>query len=148
MHMQICHGQVSIKKKSKVNDSEALAITSTQMSTQASQFHIVECHLCMKTIENAERSKLTCINPRCKLRCHIVCLANVCLEPGQYVPIEGDCPICEKHFLWGDLIRKKRGCNDLEESNFDMSDDDESCDYDGDIDLFMESQASDYEFEM
>lgn len=43
----------------------------------------------------------------------MICLANVFLEPGQFVPIEGECPTCHWHVLWGDLIRKRNGCCDL-----------------------------------
>lgn len=126
MHMQICHGQVAIKKKS----------ISTQSVTSTHRPASMECDLCMMSIDSHERSKVTCLNPKCELRCHIICLANLWLEPGQYVPIEGDCPFCGQHFLWGDLIRKKNGCNDLEESA--------DCLYD-DLDLSMEFDLSENE---
>ncbi|EAL42010.4 AGAP002259-PA [Anopheles gambiae str. PEST] len=67
--------------------------------------------------ENAERRQgdlvLRCLQSRCPLACHVECLAELVLEPGQYVPVEGDCPHCEGHFLWGDIIRKANGCSDL-----------------------------------
>ncbi|XP_055601915.1 structure-specific endonuclease subunit SLX1 homolog isoform X2 [Uranotaenia lowii] len=56
---------------------------------------------------------LRCIQSSCRLICHIECLASRCLEPGQYVPVAGKCPICDSYFLWGDLIRKANGCSDL-----------------------------------
>ena len=115
MHMRIVFGLVCIKKKSK------LEIKYTEMSKQRES--LLECHLCMKTIENPQRSKINCINPKCILTSHLTCLANQCLTPGQYVPIEGNCPICDTSFLWGDLIRKKNGCNDLEEYVIDNCND-------------------------
>ncbi|XP_055642804.1 structure-specific endonuclease subunit SLX1 homolog [Toxorhynchites rutilus septentrionalis] len=77
---------------------------------------LTDCVICSKTIcvdNNAKSLHLRCLQPRCKLICHIECLSERCLEPGQYVPIEGDCPICDCHFLWGNLIRKANGCSDL-----------------------------------
>ncbi|XP_058116675.1 structure-specific endonuclease subunit SLX1 homolog [Anopheles ziemanni] len=79
----------------------------------------VECTLCRGSIDTrlpAEGSSevvLRCLQPRCQLISHLECLARLVLEPGQYVPVEGDCPICETHFLWGDIIRKANGCCDL-----------------------------------
>ncbi|XP_059621026.1 LOW QUALITY PROTEIN: structure-specific endonuclease subunit SLX1 homolog [Phlebotomus argentipes] len=81
------------------------------------------CSLCASRIGNPCQSLLTCINPRCTLQCHIICLARVCItEANQYIPTEGDCPICFTHFLWGDLIRKKNGCSDLVPTSDDATD--------------------------
>lgn len=44
----------------------------------------------------------------------MVCLASVCLEPGEYVPVRGDCPSCKAELLWGLLIRQANGCADCE----------------------------------
>lgn len=54
----------------------------------------------------------------------MICLANLFLEPGQFVPIEGECPACRRHMLWGDLIRKQNGCCDLQTD----LDEDDGCD--------------------
>ncbi|XP_019553010.3 structure-specific endonuclease subunit SLX1 homolog [Aedes albopictus] len=94
-----------------------------------------DCSICNGRIRSGADFALRCIQPRCKLICHIECLADRCLEPGQYVPVEGDCPICDGHFLWGDLIRKANGCSDLvEDANstglFEV-DDVSDCDGDG-----------------
>ncbi|XP_052866995.1 structure-specific endonuclease subunit SLX1 homolog [Anopheles cruzii] len=79
-----------------------------------------DCVLCRQPLAGEGEQKdaelaLRCIQPRCHLISHLACLAERVLEPGQYVPVEGDCPICETHFLWGDVIRKSNGCSDLVE---------------------------------
>ena len=55
---------------------------------------------------------------------HVVCLSNAFLEPGQFLPIEGECPLCQKTLLWGELIRKKNGCCDLQTAESDDEDGD------------------------
>uniref|UniRef100_A0A182JYZ9 Structure-specific endonuclease subunit SLX1 homolog n=1 Tax=Anopheles christyi TaxID=43041 RepID=A0A182JYZ9_9DIPT len=87
-------------------------------SEEASQSVSKTCTICSEqmVLEEMERQGdliLRCLQSRCPLVCHVECLAELVLEPGQYVPIEGDCPICEGHFLWGDIIRKANGCSDL-----------------------------------
>ncbi|XP_023034277.2 structure-specific endonuclease subunit SLX1 homolog [Drosophila willistoni] len=69
-----------------------------------------ECHLCMQEIRQPERSRLGCTNPSCSLTCHILCLANYLLgnQPGHYIPIDGECPICETHIKWSALLQRKR----------------------------------------
>uniref|UniRef100_A0A182TKM5 Structure-specific endonuclease subunit SLX1 homolog n=1 Tax=Anopheles melas TaxID=34690 RepID=A0A182TKM5_9DIPT len=87
----------------------------------ASQSTVQKCTICAGELEedqeDAERRQgdliLRCLQSRCPLACHVECLAELVLEPGQYVPVEGDCPHCEGHFLWGDIIRKANGCSDL-----------------------------------
>jgi len=104
-HMSICHGAIKAKVKkigSTQNDELAEAVRMRS-----------ECHLCMNEIANLEEDRVLCINPRCKLVSHLRCLAKICLEPGHYVPICGTCPLCDFKFLWGDLIRKKKGCSDV-----------------------------------
>lgn len=49
----------------------------------------------------------------------MLCLAKVFKDPGQYIPVQGNCPACRKYILWGDLIRKKNGCSDYEEMGDD-----------------------------
>ncbi|XP_017374632.1 structure-specific endonuclease subunit SLX1 isoform X2 [Cebus imitator] len=53
-----------------------------------------------------EQGPLCCPHPGCLLRAHMICLAEEFLreEPGQLLPLEGQCPSCEKSLLWGDLI--------------------------------------------
>lgn len=82
---------------------------------------IFNCGLCMKVIENPD-IKLTCLNQKCDLVSHLKCLSELFLESGEYVPIEGDCPFCCQRLLWGDLIRKMKGCQDHQGENGNNSD--------------------------
>lgn len=116
--MPICHGRVKIKKIPKVGEMEKLL----------SDVTTILCKICYNFVEADEY--VSCISPNCLFVGHLRCLAKLLLEPGQYVPIQGICPSCKKNVLWGDLIRKKNGCSDLEKC--DESDIDEDTD---DIDL-------------
>jgi structure-specific endonuclease subunit SLX1 len=101
-HMSICHGEIKATKKTVHKTKENKELMDAIMTRR-------ECHLCMDQIQNLENDRVLCINPRCKLVSHIMCLAKHCLEPNQYVPISGQCPLCECNFLWGDIIRKMNG---------------------------------------
>nr|Q5TXB2.3 RecName: Full=Structure-specific endonuclease subunit SLX1 homolog [Anopheles gambiae] len=104
-----------------------LPVAAFRAREHASQSTAQKCTICAGELmleqekeeekENAERRQgdlvLRCLQSRCPLACHVECLAELVLEPGQYVPVEGDCPHCEGHFLWGDIIRKANGCSDL-----------------------------------
>ncbi|KAJ0173229.1 hypothetical protein K1T71_011405 [Dendrolimus kikuchii] len=114
-HMTICHGPV--KSKNLKKSSPAVNINE-------------ECLLCSKHIQSSQ-SKLTCLNPSCNLITHITCLADLFLSPGDYVPIEGDCPFCNKKLKWGDLIRKMKGCS--QDGVLTQTDDGEASDSDQEV---------------
>ncbi|KAF5287643.1 hypothetical protein FQA39_LY15846 [Lamprigera yunnana] len=95
LHMPVCYGPVISKKLS--NDSEG----------GKNVISNYRCTICMAEIRE---KPLRCINPSCGLTCHIVCLGQRFLEPGEYVPVEGQCPCCGEIFLWGDFVRKYKGC--------------------------------------
>ena len=45
----------------------------------------------------------------------MVCLStNFCNKSNEsrtfFLPIDGHCPVCSVFMLWGDIIRKKKGC--------------------------------------
>ncbi|KAM5227591.1 structure-specific endonuclease subunit SLX1 [Ctenodactylus gundi] len=63
------------------------------------------CTLCARALQD-EESPLHCPHPGCPLKAHVICLAEEFLreEPGQLVPLEGQCPSCKNSLLWGDLI--------------------------------------------
>ncbi|XP_050083575.1 structure-specific endonuclease subunit SLX1 homolog [Anopheles aquasalis] len=117
-------GEKVLQGDDDVNHAESITISSGSENESEEDLPTddatrLDCVLCSQSMSdggegnNGEEAVVRCIQPRCALVCHIECLAKQVLEPGQYVPIEGDCPICETHFLWGDLIRKSNGCCDL-----------------------------------
>ncbi|XP_062956806.1 structure-specific endonuclease subunit SLX1 [Cynocephalus volans] len=63
------------------------------------------CALCARVLQD-EEGPLFCPHPGCPLRAHVFCLAEEFLleEPGQLLPLEGQCPSCKNSLLWGDLI--------------------------------------------
>ncbi|XP_037670482.1 structure-specific endonuclease subunit SLX1 [Choloepus didactylus] len=63
------------------------------------------CTLCTRALQD-EEGPLCCPHPSCPLRAHVICLAEEFLqeEPGQLLPLEGQCPGCKNSLLWGDLI--------------------------------------------
>ncbi|KAL4707248.1 hypothetical protein ACJJTC_008329 [Scirpophaga incertulas] len=95
-HMIICYGSVKARNLKKQKES-----TDT-LST--------ECLLCSNIIFSRQ-PKINCLNSNCELVSHITCLADLCLSPGEYVPIDGYCPFCSERLKWGDLMRKLKGCN-------------------------------------
>lgn len=105
-HMVICHGAIRAKKTKIGRTQSNLELMEAVRARK-------ECHLCMEEITNLEDDRVFCINQRCKLVSHLKCLAKICLQPGHYVPIDGTCPLCDYKFLWGDIIRKKKGCLDM-----------------------------------
>ncbi|XP_018565420.1 structure-specific endonuclease subunit slx1 [Anoplophora glabripennis] len=98
LHMPICQGPVISKKLQKTAEG------STDVPDQG---HASYCNLCFKPIEGR---KLNCLNGRCNLNSHVVCLSKHFVDKGEYIPVEGKCPKCAGTFLWGDIIRKFRGC--------------------------------------
>ncbi|XP_055848069.1 structure-specific endonuclease subunit SLX1 homolog isoform X1 [Episyrphus balteatus] len=114
-HMKIISGKIKIGKQNK-NTAEEL------------QTHLwaLECHLCMKPIDNPERSRIGCLNAKCKLTCHIVCMAEHMLtlnesHKGHYIPIDGECPMCGETLTWVDLL-KNRNNSVPEEIEIDFED--------------------------
>lgn len=94
-----------------------------------------ECHLCMQRIEDPERSRIGCINSLCKLTCHIICLANYILSSdennrGHYIPIAGECPLCEEKFTWVALLQRRRK---MQQSGVEHIEEDDECEDDSDF---------------
>ncbi|CAG9801409.1 unnamed protein product [Chironomus riparius] len=101
-HMIICFGAIKARKKTIAAAEQSKELMDLIRKRK-------ECHLCLNDIQNLETDRVLCINPKCKLVAHMKCLAKMCLEKNHYVPIRGDCPLCEYKFLWNDIIRKKKG---------------------------------------
>ncbi|XP_022109487.1 structure-specific endonuclease subunit slx1-like [Acanthaster planci] len=123
VHMPIAFGPVtSIKMHSK--QKKKLGTKSTQDEGGSSEGtqeeeEMVEmtqaakkrCAVCLKRLQ--AESTLSCVHPTCSMEAHILCLAGKFLRHagGDYLlPVDGNCPVCKQNVLWGDLIRKMRGC--------------------------------------
>lgn len=98
LHMPICQGPV-VSKKIQKNAEDPEEVTDQCNSSY--------CNLCFKLNEG---KSLKCLNSNCNLNSHVICLSKYFLGKGDYVPIEGRCPKCGGTFLWGDIIRKYKGC--------------------------------------
>lgn len=94
----MCEGPVSCKKNVSTNVASLLDTSKKQI-----------CVLCTRNILPNEL--LYCLVPNCKAVTHIQCLAQRFLGSSDHIiPIDGQCPACGVHVLWGDLIRRKNGC--------------------------------------
>lgn len=99
-HMPLCYGLVTSQKVAKTqNDQSDFETCDAELSL---------CSCCLELIQR--KDQITCISPDCALTAHLECLSERFLQPGEYVPVEGECPRCGIQVLWGDLIRKYRGC--------------------------------------
>ncbi|KAH8418442.1 hypothetical protein KR009_003879 [Drosophila setifemur] len=123
IHMEIVSGNVSISSSHRRKGNDAVAPPPVAWAP--------ECHLCMQRINQPEMSRLGCMNSNCRLTCHMPCLASYLLgdEPGQYIPIGGECPLCETRLSWVALLQRKRlllglseELQDLEETEEDLTD--------------------------
>lgn len=108
--MDIAFGRVRIKNKSKKAESALQQNLAHIQNTQQT----LCCRICQLHI--ASNASVCCLNPKCEALFHMVCLAAYFLEPGEYIPVAGECPQCRRNLIWGQLIRKRNGCQDLEHS--------------------------------
>lgn len=113
VHMDISYGRVRIMAKSKKAETAFLENLALVQLTQKT----LCCRICQLHI--ASNASISCLNPQCEALFHMVCLASRFLEPGQYVPVSGQCPQCRREIIWGQLIRKRNGCVDLEQGSMD-----------------------------
>ncbi|XP_036135945.1 structure-specific endonuclease subunit SLX1 [Molossus molossus] len=89
--------------------------------SQPDQDSEAPCTLCTRSLQD-EEDPLCCPHPGCSLRAHMICLADEFLqeEPGQLLPLEGQCPGCKNSLLWGDLIWLCRMGNEEEEEDLEL----------------------------
>lgn len=99
--MLIRQGHITLSKKKK-----SIPCTQPPNGSQSP----VKCWICDKFVHEADRA--ACINSECAMNCHLVCLSQRFLEPGEYVPISGSCPKCRQMMLWSDVVRKFKGYSD------------------------------------
>lgn len=98
--MPITYGKVFIKK------------SSTDIQKNSDTNSINEKKICYKcNLDIDDKNTMTCVNPKCNILCHIICFSSYFHADSKHIiPIEGECPSCNAHLLWGDLVRKKKGC--------------------------------------
>ncbi|XP_045503392.1 structure-specific endonuclease subunit slx1 isoform X2 [Colias croceus] len=110
-HMITCYGPVK-SRNIKVAENNSVPT--------------LPCKLCSESISDKQ---IKCLNENCNLVAHITCLAEKMLSPGEYIPIDGKCPLCKIYMKWGDLLRKMKGCQYIEDkgADGDGSDDEVIC---------------------
>lgn len=104
LHMAICYGPV-VSKKIPPKDKN---IESNKEELQ--DLPVILCEICKMPCAKDEIMK--CLSQSCSMKAHAICLAKTFLTDDQdhLVPISGSCPGCDINILWGDLVRKKKGC--------------------------------------
>jgi len=115
MHMAITYGPIEAAKK-KSNSKKSKKQDTIEEDDLSDE--VLLCGLCVEPVTLADEAR--CISPKCQSVSHLVCLAEhfrktsnasgrVCGRTG-FLPVDGSCPICDFRCLWGDIIRKKKGC--------------------------------------
>lgn len=116
--MAICYGPVVSKKISSKERNE-------EDEDLMEEYSLIMCCLCKELC--AEEKGMKCLLKDCSMQAHTICLAKHFLgnETSHIVPIEGTCPKCETSLLWGDVVRKKKGCYSTlgqEDDGYSLSD--------------------------
>jgi len=111
IHMAITYGPIeAVKKKPAGRKKKG---QQPQDEDDLSE-EVLLCGLCIEPV--ALEDKARCISPKCQSVSHLVCLAEHFRKtssqnsPSMFLPVDGACPVCEFRCLWGDIIRKKKGC--------------------------------------
>ncbi|EZA53653.1 structure-specific endonuclease subunit slx1 isoform X2 [Ooceraea biroi] len=119
LHMPVCYGKVSTCKTKSTQRSRTDDILSHELRSSMGE-SLIFCSLCGSSA--TQNNSVTCMQPKCPLIAHLICLAKVFCKDGMILPIEGTCPTCTTSVLWGDLIKKKNGCYQyLQEANTNSS---------------------------
>lgn len=129
IHMPILYGQVrsvKLKKASKKQNPDDKEEATTSQSERSSTPLL--CGLCFENVPTEDQ--VSCLSPKCGSVYHIICLANEfrsnSTESRSYfLPLDGNCSVCNVYMLWGDVIRKKKGCYKEIDLNKDQPDVDE-----------------------
>jgi len=113
MHMAISYGPIAAKKAKLTKSKKANDIVVDWPEEVITEDNI--CGLCTQNFSSKEEI-VSCISPKCKTISHIACLAQHFRETSQeknkldyLLPIDGTCPVCDFHCLWGDIVKKKKG---------------------------------------
>lgn len=137
IHMPILYGQVrSVKLSNKSKKSSKSKKNKKSSSSQEENPDDKEadsgtstpllCGLCFENVPTSDQ--VSCLSPKCGSVYHIICLANEfrsksSSEKSHFLPLDGHCAVCNMYLLWGDIIRKKKGCYKAVE-NFEQYEDD------------------------
>lgn len=110
LHMPICLGPVKSTKppaKKKGKNPEKQSEEKEENTAEIDEELL--CNLCFQPATISQR--LVCLYPRCGAVSHTLCLGEQFVSgTEELLPVRGQCPTCEGEELWGDLLKKKKGC--------------------------------------
>ena len=111
IHMPITYGKATSdsSKRKKNNKSDQITNKDKLTKNLEKEEELSTCFLCNLSLNEAD--KIICLSQICKCTTHLICLSKEFEKNDLILPIEGSCPKCKLNLLWGDLIRKKIGCN-------------------------------------
>jgi len=128
LHMPIVYGPVKsksigVKKQKKKKSSKEAPEELIEYGETASSDDLL-CNICFTEVTVSQR--VVCLYPKCKAVSHILCLGREFTKnTEELLPVKGNCPTCGGEEVWGNIIRKKRGCyEELEEDTTDGDEDD------------------------
>lgn len=126
LHMPIVHGPVKSKnlggqkpKKKNLKNPSAVSLENAEPDNSDNLL----CNICFTEITVSQR--VVCLYPKCKAASHILCLGREFINGTEdLLPVKGNCPTCGGEEIWGNIIRKKRGCyEELEQEDSTDEDD-------------------------
>lgn len=131
-HISYAYGLVDVVVAKKICGKKVSTDIDTDQMSQESPTsnsianNIVDditCVICNEPIKDSG-SCFQCYEMPCAGCYHIVCLADTFLNhcPTEIIPVEGNCPTCDKLLLWGELVRKSKGFSqyiDEDDDNFE-----------------------------
>ena len=145
-HMPIVYGLVELvkKKKAKNQNQEIQQIFDPNDKCYICKIEINQDEILIKNLNGLKCLSCSCIT-------HTTCLANLFIEQNsfkdglQLLPIEGDCPKCKVHLMWGDLTKFRLGNFKLNnwDANADEADDDNEDEEDEEEDFVERDVESD-----
>lgn len=117
LHMPIVRGPVKSKKVRKPSE---------QMENEDNLI----CSVCFEDVRTKDR--LQCLSPKCAAVSHLECLAKHFLRGSErFLPVSGQCPVCDVDTLWGDLVRKRNGCYEgLQAKDGEEGESSQNCSFD------------------
>ncbi len=127
IHMPILYGPVETErlkkaKPKKASKKETNADDNGEGSKRSDTPLL--CGLCFETVPQIDQ--VQCLSPKCGSVYHLVCLAEQFSKKSDesrpyFLPLDGYCPVCNIFLLWGDLIRKKKGCYEKVDKFFEQN---------------------------